>query len=132
MEIKATVANRTGEHVVTVATNGNERLLSIPAKATQPGSAVNGGELLFAALATCFCNDVYREAAKRGITISDVRVEVTGEFGGEGEPARNIRYHASVESNATPEQIRDLLNATDRVAEIQNTVRQGAKIAFNA
>lgn len=132
MEIKAIVANRPGEHVVKVATDGNEQVLSIPAKTTQPGSAVNGGELLFAALATCYCNDLYREASKRGIAISGVSVEVSGEFGGAGEPARNVRYHASVEASATPEEIRDLLRATDEVAEIQKTVRQGATIVFTS
>jgi hypothetical protein len=54
------------------------------------GSSINGGELLFAALATCFCNDRYREAAKRGVEVQDVEVEVTGTFGNPGEPARDI------------------------------------------
>jgi organic hydroperoxide reductase OsmC/OhrA len=44
------------------------------------GSSINGGELLFAALATCFCNDLYREAAQRGINVQDVDVEVTETF----------------------------------------------------
>jgi uncharacterized OsmC-like protein len=67
------------------------------------GSSANGDELLFLALATCYCNDIYREARKRGIEVERVQVEVTGEFGGEGEPAREIRYNASVDAKAPRE-----------------------------
>jgi organic hydroperoxide reductase OsmC/OhrA len=60
------------------------------------GSSVNGGELLFLALATSYCNACIVDAAKRGIELDSVEVQVTGEFGTEGVPARNIRYTASV------------------------------------
>jgi uncharacterized OsmC-like protein len=59
---------------VIVATNGSEQRLAIPPKASGGGSSINGGELLFAALATCYCNDIYREARSRGIHVSSVRV----------------------------------------------------------
>jgi dienelactone hydrolase len=39
------------------------------------GSSANGGELLFLVLATCYCNDVYREAAKRGIRAESAEVQ---------------------------------------------------------
>tara|TARA_R110002020_G_scaffold288220_3_gene503700 strand:- start:2660 stop:2887 length:228 start_codon:yes stop_codon:yes gene_type:complete len=52
------------------------------------GSAINDGELLFLAISTCFCNDLYREAKKRGIEIDSVQVETTGEFSEEGVPAK--------------------------------------------
>jgi uncharacterized OsmC-like protein len=87
------------------------------------GSLANGGELLFLALATCYCNDVYREAAKRGIAVERVEVEVEGEFGGVGEPARNVTYHARVTARASEANIQELMAHTDRVAEIQNTLR---------
>jgi uncharacterized OsmC-like protein len=35
---------------------------------------------LFLALATCYCNDIYREAAKRNIKVDSVEVEVEGTF----------------------------------------------------
>ena len=84
---------------------------------------MNGGELLFLALATCYCNDIYREAARRGIEVDHVEVEVDGEFGSAGEPARDVTYRARVVANATEDEIRDLMRHTDIVAEIQNTLR---------
>ena len=88
MKISARVRNSLGQHEATVATNETSHAIVIPPKASGLGSSVNGGELLFLALATCYCNDMYREAAKRGIAVSQVEVEVEGEFGAAGEPAR--------------------------------------------
>jgi organic hydroperoxide reductase OsmC/OhrA len=126
MNLRARVTNTSGSHQVEVKTNGAVHPLEIAAKAGSPGSSVNGGELLFLALATCYCNDIYREAGKRGITVSQVEVE--GEFGAEGEPGRKIRYKARVTANATEDEIRDLMRYTDSVAEIQNTLRGGAPV----
>lgn len=128
MNISATVANRKGEHSVVLSTNGREHSLVIPPKPEGFGSSANGGELLFLALATCYCNDIYREARKRGIEIESVQVEVNGEFGGEGEPARNVSYQASVAAKASRETILDLMQHTDTVAEIQNTLRQASTV----
>jgi len=84
---------------------------------------VNGGELLFLALATCYCNDVYREAAKRGIRVDGVEVTVYGDFEAKGSPAQRVRYRAAIAAQASQEAIRELGVAADRVAEIQNTLR---------
>ena len=130
MKISATVANTRGEHAVVVRTEGSEKSLAIPPKVDGSGSSVNGGELLFLALATCYCNDIYREARKRGIEIERVKVEVTGEFGGEGEGARNIAYHASVDARAPEREVLELMRYTDTVAEIQNTLRQGSEVVL--
>jgi organic hydroperoxide reductase OsmC/OhrA len=65
MQISATVRNQAGEHRAVVRTGNNEHVLAIPAKQEGLGSGVNGGELLFLALATCYCNDLYREAKER-------------------------------------------------------------------
>jgi len=86
--------------------------------------------MLFLALATCYCNDLYREAAKAGIAIDSVEVTVEGDFGAAGEPARSIQYSARAESSADPERVRELLRYTDGVAEIQKTVRSGCEISF--
>ena len=76
MRISARVQNSQGQHQVSLATNDTVHSLSIPPKPTGFGSSANGGELLFLALATCYCNDIYREAAKRGIEVVGVEVEV--------------------------------------------------------
>lgn len=128
MKITASIRSSRGQHDVTLATNAQARSLAIAPKASGQGSSANGGELLFLALATCYCNDLYREAGKRGIEVSRVEVEVAGEFGGEGEPARNVTYAAKVWAKAPEETIRDLMRHTDRVAEIQNTLRNGMKV----
>jgi uncharacterized OsmC-like protein len=129
MHVVARVKNSGLNHLVEVSTEGRTRTIEIPAK-EGGGSDVNGGELLFLALATCYCNDLYREAKKAGIAIEDVEVTVEGDFGAAGEPARSIRYFAQAESTADPERLRELLLSTDGVAEIQNTVRSGCEITF--
>jgi len=92
MKISATVINQGRRHRTVLRTNDKQQYLTIPAKAEGLGSSVNGGEFLFMALATCYCNDIYREAYERGLRVESVEVEVTGHFGGKGEPAENISY----------------------------------------
>lgn len=115
---------------MTLSTAGREHLLTVPPKQEGFGSSVNGGELLFLALATCYCNDLYREAQKRQIPIDMVEVEVSGEFGSEGEAARNITYRASVLAHAPQEEILALMRHTDSVAEIQNTLRHSSPVVL--
>ena len=104
--------------------------MNIAVKPTGLGSSVNGGELLMLSLATCFCNDIYREAAKRNMEITGVEVEVMGEFGAESEPGFNFQYKANVTANAPDEEIADLVAHTDKVAEIHNTLRKGIEITL--
>ena len=131
MKISAHVHNSEGRHEVTLTTNNNSHFLSIPPKPSGFGSSANGGELLFLALATCYCNDIYREAAKKGIPVESVEVEVDGDFGAEGEPATNVTYRAKVKAKATEEMIRALMTYTDQVAEIQNTLRISTPVALS-
>jgi organic hydroperoxide reductase OsmC/OhrA len=128
MKIAAHVSNTSSGHTVEVETEGCKQSIAIAPKSAGRGSSINGGELLFAALATCFCNDLYREAAKRGIAVQDVNVEVTGTFGNPGEPARDIAYHVQVRADAPQAEIDDLIRTTDAVTEIQNTVRAGCAV----
>lgn len=123
--ISAQITNSQGHHNVVLTTNQNRLTISIPPKSTGFGSSANGGELLFLALATCYCNDIYREAAKRNITVRSVEVEVSGEFGDTpGSAAENVTYKAIVEAEASEADIQALMQHTDIVAEIQNTLRQ--------
>jgi uncharacterized OsmC-like protein len=132
MEITARVSNADSVHSVDVTTDGRRQSLPIAARATGPGSSVNGGELLFAALATCFCNDLYREAGRRQIAVHGVEVEVTGSFAGPGEPARDVTYRVRVRSDAPQPAIDELIRATDAVTEIQNTLRAGCAVRLVA
>ena len=127
MEIAAIVSNAPGKHVVTMRTGSANQSLNIPPKPAG-GSAVNGGEFLMLALATCYCNDLYREAERLGIAIQRVEVEATAEFPGLGLAATNIRYRASVSASAPAAAVAELLRQTDAVAEVHNTVRAGAPV----
>jgi len=131
MQISAEVKNEQGSHDVTLRTNQRAHSLTIPPKTEGSGSSANGGELLFLALATCYCNDIYREAAREGITVYSVQVEVTGEFDSvPGSVATNVVYNATVEADASEDAILALMRHTDTVAEIQNTLRQGMPVVL--
>jgi uncharacterized OsmC-like protein len=129
MKYSALIENSPSNHQVTLKIGEKEQTIPI---APRPigGSSISGGELLFLALATCYCNDLYREAAKRGITIHRVEVEVDGDFQAEGKPASNIVYRAQVDADADQDTIHELLLHTDSVTEIQNTLRLGTPVKF--
>ena len=131
MKITAHVNNSEGQHHITLTTNDYSHSIAISPHPNGFGSSTNGGELLFLALATCYCNDVYREATKRNIKIEKVEVEVNGDFGAEGEPARNVTYRAKVYAKGTEDEIRALMEHTDKVTEIQNTLRKGVDVKLS-
>ncbi len=110
MKIRARAQNSENNHQITLDTNGDTHPLAISPKATGFGSSANGGELLFLALATCYCNDVYREAAKQGLRVAGVEVEVEGDFGADGEPAQNVTYRAEVTAQASEAEIQELMS----------------------
>lgn len=128
--MSATIQSSHNLHETQVETNGAVKSVSIAPKPSGYGSSVNGGELLLLSLATCFCNDIYREAAKRSINVKNVEVTVNGEFGGEGEPGFNFTYSAKIDSDAPASEIEALLKHTDEVAEIHNTLRKGLAISL--
>ncbi|HEY8879687.1 MAG TPA: OsmC family protein [Roseateles sp.] len=128
MQISAQLRNTATSHDVGLTTAGQAKPLPIAGRAGG-GSAVNGGEFLMLALATCYCNDLYREAARLKIELAEVEVEASAEFDGIGLAARDIRYRARIVSpSASPEQIEQLLGETDAVAEVHNTLRAGRAV----
>ena len=82
------------------------------------------------ALATCFCNDLYREASKLNILVRGVEVKVTGNFGADGEAGTNFQYDVKVKSDEPGEKITALIQQTDRMAEVQNTLRKGIDVTL--
>ena len=123
MKISASVKNSKDTHSVVVSTNDNQTTLEIKPKTEGRGSGVNGGELLFLSLATCYCNDIFREAANMDIAAHDLEVRVDGEFAGRGDPAKNVSFDVKISADASEDRIKELLQLTDSVAEIQNTMR---------
>lgn len=130
MEITARVAHSPAAHDVEVRTAGARRALDVPGKPDGTGSAINGGEFLMLALATCYCNDLYREGRRLGMQIDGVDVEASAEFKGIGLAASNIRYRAIVRSPSPAADIDRLLRETDAVAEVHNTVRAGVPVVL--
>ncbi len=123
MRMTAQVRNAKGEHHLEVRSGEHTTSISVASKASGFGSSVSGGEMLLAALATCYCNDLYREAGKMGIEVSSVEVECSAEFPAEGEPASKVEYRTRIGTNASEGRVRELAERTDRMAEIHNTVR---------
>ena len=128
MNITASVQSSKDGHNVVVATGDSQTSLDIKPKENGRGSSINGGELLFLSLATCFCNDIFREAENMNIAVHTLEVNVYGEFGGRGEPATDVSFDVKISADATAKKINELLNLTDSVAEIQNTLRIGVPV----
>lgn len=128
MLISATVRNSGSSHEVVVRTGSNEQSLAVATKPSGQGSAVNGGEFLMLALATCYCNDLYREAQRLNVPVDGVFVEATADFPGIGLAATNVRYEVKVSSSANADVVAELIRQTDAVAEVHNTIRAGVEV----
>ncbi len=127
-QFSASIRNQRGVHEVSLKAGDTPHALAISPRADGFASSVSGGELLFLALATCYCNDIYREAARRGIRVERVEVDVSGDFEREGGAGTNITYRARIKADAGREAILDLMRHTDGVAEIQNTLRAASPV----
>lgn len=132
MKIAASIKSSFNQHEILVQTNDTINKINIAPKASGFGSSVNGGELLLLSLATCFCNDIYREASKRNLHLSNVEVVCNGEFGAEGEPGSNFTYTVKIISDASEDEIEELIKYTDSIAEIHNTLRKGINITLTS
>jgi organic hydroperoxide reductase OsmC/OhrA len=132
MLISATVDSKFQRHQVTLTTSGKSHAVDIQPRASGLGSSANGGELLCLAMATCYCNDIYREAGKRGIEVLGVEVQANAEFEAEGAPAKRLSYRVVVRAVAPETSISELITHTDKVAEVQNTLRLGLPVTLES
>ena len=128
MRSAARIHNAEGQHTAEVSAGRHTASISIASKLSGFGSSVSGGELLMLAMATCFCNDIYREALQMNIEIVSADVECCGDFPAEGAPATGVKYTASITARAPEDQIRELAARTDHQAEVQNTVRAAVPV----
>ena len=114
---------------VAVGWTGNRTLtVDRPEQAGGTGLGFNGGELLLLAIGGCYCNDIFREATKLGILIKSVQVDVQADWGGEPVRAQNVTYSTRIEAEASEADILALIDQTDRVAEIPNSLRFGTTV----
>lgn len=88
----------------------------------------NGGQLLHLAVGACVSNDLFREAALRGIVLTRVAVTVDGGFAGAPAVSAGIRYAVEIEGEAADEELRALVAHVDAIAEIPNSLRGGTGV----
>ena len=99
-----------------------------PTEGDGRGLGFNGGQLLNLAVAGCISNDLFREAAKLGITLSRVVVSVDSDYAGDPAVSSDIRYDVELHGDAPEKALQDLVAHVDRIAEIPNSIRNGTKV----
>jgi putative redox protein len=99
-----------------------------PASAGGNGLGFTGGQLLNLAVAACISNDLYREAAQRGIELSRVRVTVDADYVGDPAVSMPIEYDLEIAGEGSPEALADLVDHVDAIAEIPNSLRAGTDV----
>jgi uncharacterized OsmC-like protein len=87
-----------------------------------------GGHLLHLAVAGCVYNDLFREAANRGITVTSASVVADGGFEGEPCSSTGIGYRLRVEGDADEAALRELVAHVESIAEVPSVIRQGADV----
>jgi putative redox protein len=102
-----------------------------PAEAGGGGRGFNGGQLLHLAVAGCVSNDLFREAARREITLTRVVVTVDGGYGGQPVASTGISYSVEVAGPASESDLVALVNHVDMIAEIPNSLRQGTPVTLD-
>ena len=130
MNYSASMHNVDGKLDVVMKVGDRVNTVSIAPKPNGMSSSISGGEVLFLAIATCYCNDLYREGRKLGIQVDGVKVDVDGEFGEPGDPARDVKCRIQVTAQASEEEIRKLVEHTDSIAEIPKSLRNGTPISL--
>ena len=89
------------------------------------GSGPQPTELLLASIASCFTLAVAHSAAKRGVTVTDLRVEVTGSYDGPRFTAFRIVVHTDVAPGA---ELDAVIAAARRVCYVTRTLADPPEI----
>jgi putative redox protein len=103
-----------------------------PAAAGGGGLGFSGGQLLYMAIAACWSNDLYREAATMGVDLDGVEITVDGDFPARGSGSTTITVEVVVRSSAPEERVRELIAEVERVAEIPRAIRDATPIELSA
>lgn len=103
-----------------------------PAEAGGSGQGFSGGQLLNLAVAGCISNDLFREAARAGITLRRVRVAVLSDYLGDPAVSTPIEYQVEVEGEAPQNSLRELVERVDEIAEIPNSIRRGTEVRLTS
>jgi uncharacterized OsmC-like protein len=90
--------------------------------------AFTGGHLLHLSVAGCVYNDLFREAAARGITLTHVSVSADGGFAGEPCVSTGVGYRIHVEGDASTAELEQLVAHVEEIAEVPSAIRVGAEV----
>jgi uncharacterized OsmC-like protein len=101
-----------------------------PADGGGRGLGFNGGQLMYLAIGGCVSNDLFREAAAKGIRLSKVRVVVRGDFSGDPAVSDPVSYDVEVAGDAPSDELQALVAHVDAIAEIPNSVRHGTEVTL--
>ncbi len=96
------------------------------------GLGFNGGQLLYAAIAACLSNALYREAATLGISLTRVALTVDGDFPVRGQPSTPITVGLELEGDASEARLAELVDLVDEVAEIPNSMRSTTPVRITS
>jgi organic hydroperoxide reductase OsmC/OhrA len=107
---------------------GTTLVIDRPSGAGGRGLGFNGGQLLNLAVAGCVSNDLFREAAKRGLALTRVAVRVRGDYVGDPATATPIEFDIEVAGEAGEAALRELVAHVDAIAEIPNSLRRGTEV----
>ena len=94
------------------------------------GLGFNGGQLLNLAVAGCISNDLFREAAARGIRLTRVRVVADSDYQGKPATSTPIEYRVEISGDASREDLDELVAHVDAIAEIPNSLRRGTEVTL--
>lgn len=112
--------------------SGDAAAVVFPHKWTDAGVTVDadftGAHLLHLAAAGCVLNDLYREAAARGLTLAGVRVTAAGGFDDDWA-STGITYTVEIDSDEAAEALAELVVAVDAIAEIPRALRAGTTVS---
>lgn len=89
---------------------------------------LSGGHVLHLAVACCLFNDVLGMAARRGITVTDLRVSADGGFAGTPAVSTGVTYAIDVAGDAPEDDLRRLVDDAQRDAAIPLTLNRGTSV----
>ena len=90
MSIEVETRNVAGRVTAIGAADSSTLVVDRPVEAGGGGKGFSGGQLLFLAVAGCVSNNLFREAATRGINLDRVAVRVSGNFTGDAAVSTEI------------------------------------------
>jgi organic hydroperoxide reductase OsmC/OhrA len=103
-----------------------------PPAAGGGGLGFSGGQLLHLAVAGCISNDLFREAATKGIGLRRVVVRVDGDYAGSPVVSTGVGYSVEISGDAPPERLEGLVRYVDEIAEIPNSLRFGTQVELTS